>query len=332
VRFIAVVMVGVALGLASDRPAGAADWQPSKPVEFIGTAGAGGGTDIFARAVQAAIQKNNLMAQPIIVTIKGGGSGAEGYVYGKSAEGDPHKLVFGTHNLYALPLAAKVAFTHRDLTPVAAMVFDEFLLWVKDDSPVKDVKDFIAAVKAKNGQWKMAGAQSKDSDELLTKLIEKTTGTKMIYVPFKSGGEADVQLSGGHVDSHVNNPSESLGNWKAGRVRPLCVFNKQQLPAAAKVTDTKSWSAIPTCVSQGIAVEQFLQPRIVSLPGKVPADALAFYQDLMKKVQTTPEWKDYIERTAQSSAGLTGADLTQFIDADYARFQSVFKEQGWLAQ
>ena len=50
-----------------------AQWQPSKPVEFVVTAGAGGGTDIFARAVQAAIQKNNLMSQPIIVTIKGGG-------------------------------------------------------------------------------------------------------------------------------------------------------------------------------------------------------------------------------------------------------------------
>ncbi len=139
-----------------------AEWKPSKAVEFVVTAGAGGGTDIFARAVQAAVQKNNLMSQPIIVTIKGGGSGAEGYVYTKSAEGDPHKLVFGTHNMYVLPLAAKVAFTHRDLTPIAAMVFDEFMIWVKGDSPIKDAKGFVEAVKAKGGQWKMAGAQSKD--------------------------------------------------------------------------------------------------------------------------------------------------------------------------
>src|SRR6186997_1416301 len=193
-----------------------AEWQPSKPVEFVVTAGAGGGTDLFARAVQAAVQKNNLMSQPIIVTIKGGGSGAEGYVYGKSAEGDPHKLIFGTHNMYVLPLAAKVAFTHRDLTPIAAMVFDEFMIWVKGDSPIKDSKAFVEAVKAKGGQWKMAGAQSKDSDELVTKLLDKAIGTKIIYVPFKSGGEADVQVSGGHLDSHVNNPAESIGSWKAG--------------------------------------------------------------------------------------------------------------------
>lgn len=319
---IALVPASAALG----------DWQPSKPVEFVVTAGAGGGTDIFARAVQAAVQKNNLMSQPIIVTIKGGGSGAEGYVYAKGAEGDAHKLVFGTHNVYVLPLAAKVAFTHKDLTPIAAMVFDEFMIWVKGDSPIKDSKGFVEAVKAKGGQWKMAGAQSKDSDELVTKLLEKAIGAKMIYVPFKSGGEADVQLSGGHLDSHVNNPAESIGNWKAGRVRPLCVFNTVSLAAGPKVTETQAWSDIPTCKSQGIGIEQFQQPRIASLPGKVPAEAVTFYQGLMRKVAETPEWKEYVARTAQTGRVLVGADLTKFVDDDYARFQAVFKEQGWLVQ
>ena len=309
-----------------------ADWQPSKPVEFVVTAGAGGGTDIFARAVQAAVQKNNLMSQPIIVTIKGGGSGAEGYVYGKSAEGDAHKLIFGTHNMYVLPLAAKVAFTHKDLTPIAAMVFDEFLIWVKADSPIKDSRGFVEAVKAKGGQWKMAGAQSKDSDELVTKLLEKAIGTKMIYVPFRSGGEADVQLSGGHLDSHVNNPAESVGNWKAGKVRPLCVFNREQLAAGPKVTETQAWSDIPTCRAQGITIEQFQQPRIASLPGKVPAEAVTFYQGLMRKVAETPEWKEYLTRTAQTGRVLIGPDLSKFVDEDYARFQAVFKEQGWMVQ
>jgi len=326
-------LVGLAC-VAALLPASAAlaEWKPSKPVEFVVTAGAGGGTDIFARAVQASVQKNNLMSQPIIVTIKGGGSGAEGYVYGKSAEGDPHKLVFGTHNMYVLPLAAKVAFTHRDLTPIAAMVFDEFMVWVKGDSPIKDSKGFVEAVKAKGGQWKMAGAQSKDSDELVTKLLEKAIGTKIIYVPFKSGGEADVQLSGGHLDSHVNNPAESVGNWKAGKVRPLCVFNRQPLASGPKVTEAQGWADIPTCVSQGIPIEQFQQPRIASLPGKVPAEAVAFYQDLLRKVAETQEWKDYVARTAQTGRVLVGGDLTKFIDEDYARFQAVFKEQGWLVQ
>jgi tripartite-type tricarboxylate transporter receptor subunit TctC len=307
-------------------------WQPNKPVEFVVTAGAGGGTDIFARTVQSIIQKHNLMAQPIVVNIKGGGSGAEGYVYTKLAEGDSHKLVFGTHNSYVLPLAAKVAFTHNDLTPLAAMVFDEFLLWVKADSPIKNAKDYIADAKAKDGKMKMAGAQSKDSDELVTKLIDKANGTKIIYVPFKSGGEADVQLSGGHVDSNVNNPSESTGSWKAGKVRPLCVMNREKLAAGPKITDTQSWSDIPTCKAEGLGVEQFQQPRLVMMPGKQPPEVVAFYTALLKKVAEQPEWKEYAERTGQTSRFLGGDDFKKFIGEDYARFQGVFAEQGWLVK
>ncbi len=321
----------VAVGIAASGPA-AAQWQPQKPVEFIVTAGAGGGTDIFARTVQAIVQKHSLLSQPVVVQIKGGGSGSEGYTYMKAAEGDPHKLVFGTHNSYALPLGAKVAFTHTDLTPVAAMAFDEFLLWVKSDSPIKNAKEFAEAAKAKAGTHKMAGAQSKDSDELLTKLIDKAAGTKMIYVPFKSGAEADVQLSGGHVDSHVNNPSESIGSWRAGKVRPLCVFNPQRLPAGPKVTETHAWSDIPSCKDEGLAIDSFTQPRVIWMAGKVPAGAQAFFVELMKKVSETPEWKDYIDKSSQTSRYIGGEDFKVFVDKDHARMRAVFEEQGWLVK
>jgi putative tricarboxylic transport membrane protein len=307
-------------------------WQPTRPVEFVVTAGAGGGTDIFARTIQTIVQKHNLLPQPIVVTIKGGGSGAEGYGYTKAALGDVHKLVFGTHNSYALPLGSKVGFTHNDLTPLAAMAFDEFILWTNAEGPIKDVKSFIEAVKAKDGKWKMAGAQSKDSDELVTKLAEKAIGTKLIYVPFKSGAEADVQLTGGHVDSHVNNPSESIGSWRAGKVRALCVFNVKALPAGPKVTDTQGWADIPTCKSQGLGVDRYQQPRLVMMPGGVPPEVASYYIDVLEKVSKTPEWKDYIDKSAQTSEFVGGAAFKTFVTDDHARFQTIFAEQGWLAK
>jgi len=311
-------------------PAAHAQWQPTKPVEFVVTAGAGGGTDIFARTVQSIITKYKLMPQPIVVQIKGGGSGAEGYIYTRSASGDAHKLVFGTQNSYVLPLGSKVAYTHADMTPVAAMALDEFLLWVKADGPIKTVADYVAAAKSRT--MKMAGAQSKDSDEIITKLMEKALGTKIIYVPFKSGGEADVQMTGGHVDSHVNNPSESTGSWRAGKSLPLCVFNRERLPAGAKITETMSWGDIPTCSSQGLAVDQYTQPRLVMMPPKVPAEAAAYYADVLEKVSKTPEWKEYIDKTSQSNRFIAGEDFKKFIAADFERFKQVFTEQNWLVQ
>src|SRR5215212_2467599 len=170
------------------------DWKPNRPIEFIGAARPGGGTDIFARAVQLAIQNHKLIDQPILVSNKGGGSGAETFVYVKAAAGDGHKLAFGTSNLYTLPMVAKVAFKHADFMPVAAMVFDEFVLWTKGDAPYTDYKSFTQAAKDANGTFKMAGALSKDTDQTLTRLIEKDTGAKFIYIPYRSGSEASVQL------------------------------------------------------------------------------------------------------------------------------------------
>jgi tripartite-type tricarboxylate transporter receptor subunit TctC len=315
----------LALGFAG---AASAEWKPSKPIEFIATAGPGGGTDVITRTVQSIATKHKLVDQPIIVVNKPGGSGAEGYVYGKTQAGDPHKVIFGTSNAWAQPLVSKVGFKHTDLTPIAALANDEFLLWVKMDAPYKTAKDYVEA--AKKGEFKMGGAQSKDTDETLTRLIEKGGGIKLIYVPFKGGGDTAVQLAGGHLDSHTNNPSESVGHWKGGTQRPLCVFNTKRLPPGPKVTDTQSWSDIPTCVESGLNVPQFSQPRTVWLPGSVTADQVAFYVDLMKKVQATPDWKEYIERTSQNDAFLSGAAFQKFIDEDLERTRQVAAEQGWL--
>jgi len=329
VKFAATLVAGVA-AFAIAPQAGA--WTPTKPIEFIATAGPGGGTDNFARAVQAAIVKNKLVDQPIVVVNKGGGSGAEGYTYLKAMPGDPYHLVFGTSNAWSQPLVSKVAFNYTDFTPIAAMVQDEFMLWVKQDAPYQSVQDYLVAMKAKGNAAKMAGAQSKDTDETLTRLIGKAAGIKFIYVPFKSGAEAAVQLAGGHVDSHVNNPSESVGQWKGSTQRPICVFNTQRLPDGPKVTATQNWHDIPTCQEQGLNIPLYQQPRTVWLPLKVTPEQTAFYVDLMKKVQATAEWKDFIEKSSQTNTFLAGDALTKYMAQDLETWRKIATEEGWLVK
>ena len=325
----ATILTGGLLALIAGAPA-QAQWKPTKPVEFLGAAGPGGGTDIFNRTVQSIIQKYNLVEQPILVTPKGGGSGAEAFVYVKAAAGDPHKLVFGTSNLYTLPLVAKVAFKHTDFAPVAAMVFDEFILWNKGDSEWKDYKSFTDAAKAANGTFKMAGALSKDTDQTLTRFIEKDTGAKFIYIPYKSGSEASVQLSGGHVMSHVNNPSESVGHWKAGQVKPLCVFSGERLPKGEAVAEGKGWGDIPTCKEQGAGISEYKMPRTIALPPGSPKEAVDFWAGVFKKVSETPEWKQYLENTSQTGRYMAGAELKKFVDEDEQRTRKMYEEEGWL--
>ena len=255
-RTIHAVAAGVTAAAALLLPAAAAaDWKPTKPVEFVVPSGAGGGTDQFARLVQSIIVKHKLMDQSIIVTNKSGGAGAEGFLDVAAAAGDPHKVVFGTNNAYLLPLVLKVPYQYSQLKPVVMMALDEFLIWVPADSPFDSPTAYLDAVKADPAKFIMGGSQSKDTDQTLNELINKTYGTKLAYIPFKSGGEAATQLAGKHISSNVNNPNENISQWRAGQVKALCVFAKERMKYKDKVTATLSTSLVPTLRECGPTTE-----------------------------------------------------------------------------
>lgn len=327
------LVIAAGLAAASVTIATAAQaWEPTKPVEFVVTSGPGGGTDNFARVIQSIITKHKFFEQPIVVVNKGGGSGAEGYVYGRGQKGDAHKLIFGTNNAYLLPYVAKLGYRFSDLTPVSALALDEFLIWVNGNSPYSDAKSYIDAVKAKPGGFKMAGSQSKDTDQTLTSMIQLATGAKWIYVPFQGGGAAAVQLAGNHVDSNTNNPNENVGQWKAGQVKPLCVFSPARLAKSEPVFEGKGWGDIPTCKEAGLPLESFQMPRTVWLPADVPADTVAFYADIMEKVSKTPEWQEFIGRTAQTARFMKGKEFAEFVEKDEAANRKVFEAEGWVVK
>jgi tripartite-type tricarboxylate transporter receptor subunit TctC len=306
-------------------------WEPTKPVEIVVAAGAGGASDQMARMMQAAIQKNNLMKQPIVVSLKGGASGAEALIYMKQGDGDANRLLLAYSLIYMLPLSAKIPFNWRDLTPVAVTALDQFVLWDNTTLPYKNVKEFMDAAKTANPPFKMGGTGSKREDQVLTVFMEKRTGAKFLYLPYKSGGEAATQLVGNHTASNVNNPSENLEVWRAGQVRALCVFDKERISYKVKVTDTQSWNDIPTCKEEGLDV-QYLMLRAFFLPGKVTPDQQAFYVDLLKKVSETAEYKDYMEKQALKPTFLSGKDMVKFLEDDDKLNTELMTEAGFVAK
>src|SRR3979411_2350133 len=142
-------------------------WEPTKPVEIVVAAGAGGASDQMARMMQAAIQKNNLMKQPMLVSLNAGPSGAEALMYMKSSDGDANKVLIAYSLIYMLPLSAKIPFNWRELTPVSVIALDQFVLWDNTTLPHANVKDFIAAAKAANPPFKMGGTGSQREDHVL---------------------------------------------------------------------------------------------------------------------------------------------------------------------
>src|SRR4051812_27950934 len=181
-------------------PAPASAWEPTRPVEIIVPAGTGGGADQMARVVQGIVTKHNLMKQPLVVINKAGGAGGEGFLDLKGSQNNPHKVIITLSNLFTTPLATGIPFNWKDLTPVAMLALDEFVLWVNAEKPYKNVKEFVDALKqASPGTVKMGGTGSKQEDQIITVGIEKATGARFTYIPYKGGGEVAVQLVGNHV-------------------------------------------------------------------------------------------------------------------------------------
>jgi putative tricarboxylic transport membrane protein len=271
------------------------------------------------------------MNQPMVPINKPGGAGGEGFLDVKTARGNPHKLIITLSNLFTTPLATGIPFSYKDLTPVAMLALDEFVLWVNADTPYNSVKDYIAAIKAAPaGQFKMGGTGSKQEDQIITVALEKAAGTKFTYIPYKGGGEVAVQLVGKHVDSTVNNPIEAVAQWRAGAVRPLCVFDSQPLNYKEKIAQDKAWNEIPTCKSQGLDVEYVMLRGIFMAPG-VTKEQTEYYVNLLKKVRETPEWQKLMNDGAFNQSFMTGTEYLNWVQKEEQRHQSLMKDAGFLA-
>lgn len=322
----------LAAALSAPFAGQAADWAPSKSVEFYVPSGAGGGTDQFARLVQSIIIKHKLMDQNIVVINKAGGSGAEAFVEIASNPGEANKIVFGTNNAYLLPLVVKLPYKFEQLAPVAMLAQDEFLLWVPQDAAHKGAKDFVNAARANPSGFMMGGAQSKDTDQTLAELINKSGGFKLTYIPFKSGAEAATQLAGKHVSANLNNPNENISQWRAGQVRPLCVFSKERIRYKDKVTASTTWNDIPTCVESGLAIEEYRMPRAVYMAAGATPEQISFYVKLLKKVSETSEWKAYLQVNALNGQFSSGEDFKRYIDNNQTTVREIFSNAGWLVK
>lgn len=328
------LVAAATVGFAATTPANAiaAGWEPTKPVEFVIPAGTGGGADQMARLIQGIVAKHNLMKQSLVPVNKSGGAGAEGFLAVKDAKGDPHKIIITLSNLFTTPLATGVPFNWRDMTPVSMLALDQFVLWVNAESPYKTAKEYVEAVKkAGPNKMKMGGTGSRQEDQIITVSLEKATGAKFTYLPFKGGGDVAVQLVGKHIDSTVNNPIEAVAQWRAGALRPLCVFDDTRMPYKTKVTDKQSWNDIPTCSEAGVPTD-YVMLRGIFMPGGVTPEQVAFYVDLMKKVRETPDWKKFMEDGAFNQTFMSGKEYAAWIEKNETLHRELMKEAGFLAK
>ncbi len=299
-RFIFSLAAAASCALA--LPAQASDWQPNRPVEMVIMAGQGGGADRLARLFQSIIQQERLARMPFMPVNKGGGSGAEGLRYLKDNHGNPTIIMATLNSYFTTPIQTDLGVDIEEFTPLARMAVDTFALWVNADSGIETLDQYIEAVKAADGAWRMGGTGSGQEDSLVTALLEREFGIRHTYVPMGGGGEVATQLAGGHIDSTVNNPSEAISLWQAGRVRPIALLTPERL---------ESMPGVPTFAELGTPLEYYMQRSFVA-PGGLTEEQQTYYIDLLRALSETEVWRNYAAEQALMTDFIYGDELQAY--------------------
>src|SRR5690606_21092977 len=155
------------------------------------------------------------------------------------------------------------------------------------------------------------------ADDMAIAVFQSATGVKLNIVRFNSGGEVLTALLGGHIDVAAGNPLEYTGQLESKSVRALGVMRPTRFSTMPDVATLKE---------QGIDVAPFQMWRGVALPKDVPADAVAYWQDVMAKVAATPEFKEYISSNVADLHTLPAEEFKSFL----AKQEDLYKQM--LAQ
>jgi len=310
-------------------PGAALAWEPTKTIEFIIPAGTGGGADQMARMVQGIVQKYSLAPVSMVVVNKSGGAGAEGFMDVVGDKGNDHKIIITLSNLFTTPLATGVPFSWEDMTPVAMLALDNFILWVNASTDYQSATQYLDAVKQGGAsEFQMGGTGSKSEDQIITEAIQQGTGAKFTYVPFDGGGDVAAAVVGGHVDSSVNNPIEQVSHWQSGATRPLCVFGAERI--AVEGTDV-AWGDIPTCKEAGVDIE-YQMLRGIFMPAGVDQEVVDYYVGLFEKVREQQEWKDFMAKGAFNTNMMTGDEYKAWLTDAAALHKDLMTNAGFLAK
>jgi putative tricarboxylic transport membrane protein len=311
-----MVMMAVLVVFVFGAGAQAAEFKPTKPITIVAPFAPGGGSDVFARSIDNAIKSEKLASERFLVVNQPGGSGTIGQTSVAQQPGNDHMLLTFISGQITAPLVVgKGSATYKDLNMIANLALDEQLIVVKTDSPYKTIEDVVAA--AKKQTLIIGGTGTGQEDQMCNRLFERAAGIKLRYIPFNSGGECITALLGGHVNMIWANPSEFVPQYDAKMVRPLVVAKESRL---ALLKD------VPTFKEKGYDVTFFFF-RGIAAPLKISPAAVAYYENLMKRMSDTTMWKEkYLKQYMLSPYYLGSKEFSQFVVKNEKVFADILRD------
>ena len=315
-NFLTRLVGAAALGVMA-LTGSAQAWEPTKPVDFVIMAGAGGGADQIARFLQSVAEKHDFTNRQLVPNNKGGGSGAEALIALNTTSDPDHTILVTLNSFFTTPLRQpNLGIDVMTFTPIEMMGVDPFVLWVHKDSGITTFEQWLDVVK--KGGYVMGGTGKGQEDSLVITYLEQNFDLKIKYIPYKGGGAVAKDLAGGQIMASVNNPAEAKGFYQSGDVVPLLAFSDERLPALPDV---------PTLKEKGKDFSYYNQRAVVGAPG-MSADAAAYYQDLFTKIYNTEEWQDYMKSESLSPLWMTPDEQKAYWKLQIENHKKLLAEMG----
>lgn len=230
-----VVATTCALALTDVAVAQPESTYPTRPVHVMVGASPGGGTDIIARML--ADKFGESLKQPFVVENRPGASNTIAADLTAKAPADGYTLLVATNTGQAIaPHLLKLSFDPlKQLQPVGLVVVVPNVLVVGANLPIKDVRELVAAAKAKPGEYKFASSGVGSTQHIAGEAFNQAAGVQTVHIPYKGSSQAHIDILSGQVQMMFDTTSSAMPHIKSGRFRPLAVTTPQRVPELPNV-------------------------------------------------------------------------------------------------
>ncbi|AZQ68324.1 tripartite tricarboxylate transporter substrate binding protein [Silicimonas algicola] len=315
-----------AVGLTATLSMQLALAQPSG-VECIAPSDPGGGWDFTCRSVGRLLEEQDRVDGSVKVTNMSGGDGGVGmsYVVSKRNE-DPNLLVAAsTATISNLAQDRYTGLDHEAVRWVASLGADFGAIVVREDSPYENLNQLLDDVMEDPSQVSFGGGSVAGTwDDLKVRLLAKAAGMEDIadinYVAFNSGGPAQTQLLGGHIDAYTGDFSEIAGQLEAGNVRVLAILAPERLAAAPDV---------PTAIEQGYDVIG-ANWRGFYAPGNISDEEYQEWVSILGELYQSEGWQEAMEANGLGPFWQGGEEFGEFVDQNIEQLVETSREVGVL--
>ncbi len=294
--------------------------QQPLELKIMAPANPGGGWDQTARSMQQALIASGI-AHSVQVTNVGGAGGSVGIAqFVNTAKGDGSQLMVNGFVMVGALAMNKSPVTLDHVTPIARLTEEYQVMVVPANSPIKNVKDLAAALKANIAKVTFAGGSAGGIDHIMAALFARAVGadaTKINYVPFSGGGESLAAILGGKVTAGISGYSEYEGQIKSGKLRAIGITSSERRPGID----------IPTFKEQGVDLVLTNWRSVVAAPGITPEQKKVL-ADAIDRLVKSQAWKDALAQKGWEDAYLPGDAFADFLKKETVRVNDVLKSIG----